>query len=290
MPHDPASGLRITTLHERTVAEERRHLPPELARLYDGDLSFPETHRPYVIGNFVQTMDGIVSYQIPLRSGGAEISGGSAEDRFVMGLLRSVADAVLFGSGTLHGDPGHVRTSEFVYPPASHLYASLRAQMGKPPLPLNVLLTASGRIDLSEPTFHTAGLKVVVITTDAGAARLARDHGGALSVVVVRSTGGEEAPSPRAALDLLAREFGVRTLLHEGGPTVFGEFLRAGAVDELFLTMAPQVAGRNREAHRPGFAATVFLPEKAPWFSLQSLKLGGSDLLFLRFVSTRRTA
>ena len=44
------------------------------------------------------------------KSGGNEISGCSADDRFVMGLLRSVADAVLVGSGTLHGDPGHVRT------------------------------------------------------------------------------------------------------------------------------------------------------------------------------------
>ena len=291
MPDEAIARLRITTLHEREGSGERRpRLPAELAGLYDGDLSFPKTQRPYVIGNFVQTMDGIVSYRIPRRSGGAEISGGSAEDRFVMGLLRSVADAVLFGSGTLHGDSGHVRTPEFVYPEAAQLYASLREQTGRPRLPLNVVLTASGRIDLNEPTFHTEGLTAVVITTDGGAARLARDHGRALSGIIVRSTGEEGATSPRAVLKVLAGEFGVGTLLHEGGPTIFGEFLRAGTIDELFLTLAPQVAGRDEEKPRPGLAATSFLPETAPWFSLRSIKQSSSDLLFLRYVATERSA
>src|SRR6185312_10609311 len=142
---------------------------------------FPETNRPYVIGNFVQTIDGIVSFQVPLHSGGTEISGGSAEDRFVMGLLRSAADAVLVGSGTLNGDPGHVRTPAFIYPEAKHWYESFRRMRGKPLLPFNVILTASGRIDLRERTFHTDGLKVIIITTDEGAARLAQDHGQALA-------------------------------------------------------------------------------------------------------------
>ena len=97
--------------------------------------------------------------------------------------------------------------------------------------------------------------------------------------------------SPQAVLKILAEEFGVRTLLHEGGPTVFGEFLSAGAVDELFLTLAPQVAGRDQERPRPGFAGvTSFLPETAPWFSLRSVKQGSSDLLFLRYAATGRTA
>ena len=74
--------MRLTTLYERNP-ERKRRLPPELIKLYDGDLSFPETKRPYVIGNFVQTLDGVVSFQIPMHSGGTEISGASAEDHAV---------------------------------------------------------------------------------------------------------------------------------------------------------------------------------------------------------------
>ena len=55
-----------------------------------------------------------------------------------MGLLRSVADAVLVGSGTLHGDPGHVRIPAFIYPEAKELYAELRRKLGKPSLIMTV--------------------------------------------------------------------------------------------------------------------------------------------------------
>src|SRR5262249_56260036 len=116
--------MQIVTLYERDKPKERL-LTAELRRLYGGDLSFPAPHsnRPYVIANFVETIDGVVSFRIPGRSDGGEISGGSAEDRFVMGLLPSVSDAVLVGSGTLHGDPGHVPIPPFIYPAPKELYA-----------------------------------------------------------------------------------------------------------------------------------------------------------------------
>jgi hypothetical protein len=47
-----------------------------LRLLYGGDLAFPRPpDRPYVVANFVQTLDGVVSYAIRGRSGGGEISG-----------------------------------------------------------------------------------------------------------------------------------------------------------------------------------------------------------------------
>jgi hypothetical protein len=63
-------------------------LAPELARLY-GRLHFPMSPgQPYVVGNFVTTMDGVVSLNLPGQSGGGEISGFNTHDRMVMGLLR----------------------------------------------------------------------------------------------------------------------------------------------------------------------------------------------------------
>jgi riboflavin biosynthesis pyrimidine reductase len=278
--------MHIVTLYERQQPGEPL-LTPELRRLYGGQLSFPEPHggRSYVIGNFVETIDGVVSFGIPGRSGGAEISGGSDEDRFVMGLLRSVCDAVLVGSGTLHGDPGHVRIPAFIYGQARDLYAELRRKLGKPPLPLNVILTASGKINLDEATFHTDGLPTAILTTDEGAARIASDHGNT-SHIAVRTTGEAGRTSPEAVLKILARDFGVRLLVHEGGPTIFGQYLAAGMIDEFFLTLAPQIAGRLAPAQRPSIAgATLFLPDTAPWFGLQSIKRA-RDHLLLRYTSS----
>ncbi|MGH9474367.1 MAG: dihydrofolate reductase family protein, partial [Terriglobales bacterium] len=89
--------------------------------------------------------------------------------------------------------------------------------------------------------------------------------------------------TPAATLRLLRHEFGVRRLLHEGGPTLLGEFLAAGAVHEMFLSLAPVVAGRAEGIARPGFAmGTAFLPEHAPHLRLLSAKAHAS-LLLLRY-------
>ena len=277
--------MQIITLYEREEPKEQ-FLTPELQRLYGGDLSFPklDSNRPYVIGNFVETIDGVVSFRMPGRSGGAEISGGSDEDRLVMGLLRSVSDAVLVGSRTLHEDPGHVRIPAFIYPEAKDLYAELRRKLRKPALPLNVILTASGKLNLNEPTFHTEGLPTAIMTTNEGASRIASDHGD-IPHIAVRSTGEAGCTTPGAILKILADEFGIGLLLHEGGPTIFGQFLAARMIDELFLTLAPQIAGRQSLPQRPSIAGeALFSPEMAPWFGLRSIKRACNHLL-LRYTS-----
>ena len=83
-------------------------------------------------------------------------------------------------------------------------------------------------------------------------------------------------------MELVAERSG-GLLLCEGGPTLLGELARAGLVDELFLTVAPQLAGRD-DAHRrlglvEGFAAT---PEEAPKLELHSLRRA-REHLFLRY-------
>ena len=57
--------------------------------------------RPCVIGNFVTTLDGVVSLNVPANPVAARSVGSDQHDRMVMGLLRAVADVVIVGAGTL---------------------------------------------------------------------------------------------------------------------------------------------------------------------------------------------
>jgi riboflavin biosynthesis pyrimidine reductase len=87
-------------------------------------------------------------------------------------------------------------------------------------------------------------------------------------------------------LRLLYARLGVRRLLHEGGPTLFGQFLAAEAVDELFLTLSPQIAGRGANAIRPGLVQRMeFMPDNAPWLQLLSVKQR-AEHLYLRYRCT----
>jgi riboflavin biosynthesis pyrimidine reductase len=267
-------------------------LPDRLRETCGGDLQFPAAAaRPvYIFANFVATLDGVVSHQITGRSGGGEISGFSEEDRFIMGLSRSASDAVLIGAGTLRADPGGVLLPGSISPAFRQEFPFFRETvLKKPAHPLNVVISGSGNIDLDEPIFHTPGLTAVIITTALGYDRLRREHGRSLAVPEVRST-DDQGPklSPASAIRILHDEFGVERLLLEGGPTLFGQFLAEGLVDELFLTLSPQIAGQDERHRRLGVVEQLlYSPEGSPWFKPVSLK-AAQDHLFLRYRNHRR--
>jgi riboflavin biosynthesis pyrimidine reductase len=266
-------------------------LPQELRELYDGDLHFhtPDAARPFVIANFVSTLDGVVSYEIEGKSGGSTISGSNPADRFIMGLLRASADAVMVGAGTLHDiSAKSLWTPEYVYPDAKRLYAEYRVNaLHKPEYPLLVIVSGSGQLELDRAIFRTPAMRTVVITTSTGRDELTRRGAATLDSVEVHALNSSNLTiAPRAILELLQSQFGVKTLLHEGGPTLFGQFLAADAVDELFLTLSPQIAGRERDVTRPAVVQGVqFLPDSAPWFQMVSVKEQAA-YLYLRY---RRT-
>jgi riboflavin biosynthesis pyrimidine reductase len=256
-------------------------LPPALASLYGG-LTFP-THpgRPHVIGNFVSTLDGVVSLNVPGQSGGGSISGQNAHDRMVMGLLRAVADVVIVGAGTLRESLQHVWTAEHIFPALADEYQQLRAALGKSEPPLNVIVTASGAIDLSLRVFQSGEVPVLVVTTQEGAQRI-REHvlPQLVQVEAVQQAGAISAHRILEAVSVVRQR---DLILLEGGPQLIGDFFAERCLDELFLTLAPQLAGRDNASERPGLIeGQRFAPEHPVWGRLIGVKRAGSHL-FLRY-------
>lgn len=270
--------MKIVSVFERPVERSQEGILPEsLATLYDGDLSFPPiaADRPVIIGNFVQSLDGIVSLKIPHQSDGSVISGGNEEDRFIMGLLRACADAVMVATGTLHESPGHLWTSEFIYPTMANQFVQLRASLGKTsPHPRTVIVSGSGHINLAERVFSSKGTQPLILTTAQGEAHLAREYESHLfGTAEVRILPGEDELDPADIAGMLHTEYGVNVLLHEGGAQFFSAFLKRRLIDELFLTIAPQIVGGGLLRARPTFAVTVnFDAAEAIWGSLLSIK------------------
>jgi riboflavin biosynthesis pyrimidine reductase len=278
----------VRTLIDRDQDQFEPALPPGLRELYDGDLHFRTSaaERPFVVANFVSTLDGVVSYEIKGQAGGSTISGSDTADRFIMGLLRASADAVIVGARTIHDvSPEALWTPQYIYPDAKHLYTEYRVNvLQKPESLLLVIVSGSGRLELGRAIFRTPGVRSVVITTSAGRDALAKAGATKLPSVqihVLDARGG--AIPPLAMLRLLYTQLGVRRLLHEGGPALFGQFLAAEAVDELFLTLSPQIAGRGADAIRPGLVQGMeFMPDNAPWLQLLSVKQR-AEHLYLRY-------
>jgi riboflavin biosynthesis pyrimidine reductase len=281
----------IQTLMDRNQNHLEPALPPGLRDLYDGDLSFRPSPAewPFVIANFVSTLDGVISYEIKGHSDGSTISGSDPADRFIMGLLRASADAILVGARTvMESSSQSLWVPEFTFPDAKQLYAEYRVNLlHKPEYPLLVVVSGSGKLDLERAIFQTPGVRTAVITTPAGKDVLAMAGAAklpSLQIHTLEAAGGVLAPL--AMLQLLHAQYGITRLLHEGGPALFGQFMAAGLVDELFLTLSPQIAGRASDATRPALVqGTKFMPESAPWFQLLSIKQS-MDHLYLRYRCT----
>jgi len=256
-------------------------LPPDLTQLY-GRLAFPlHPGRAHVIGNFVTTLDGVVALKEALHTGGGDISGFNQHDKLVMGLLRAVADAVIVGAGTLRSVHRHLWTAKYIYPPLSGVYQQLRTSLGKSAPPLNVIVTSHGAVDLDLPVFQSGEVPVLIVTNRQGEERIRTQN---LQPFIQLSAIQSDGPlSAQAILREVSHIRQCEVILVEGGPQLMGDFFAGQALDELFLTLAPQIAGRDGKVERPGLVmGKRFAPEHPLWGTLISVKRSESHL-FLRY-------
>jgi riboflavin biosynthesis pyrimidine reductase len=268
----------LETLYETPELPEF-DLPAALADAYGGPLGFSE---PRLYANFVASLDGVVAVPGEIQSSGM-ISRHSEADRFLMGLLRSCADAVLIGAGTMRSSPRSLWTAEQAYPPAAPLYSELRRSRGRPPRPTLAVLSGSGSVDPWHPAFEEGAL---LLTSARGAARL---RGRLPHAATILAVGGQGPAGTVAAVEAL-RLGGHELILSEGGPTTFGALVAAGLVDELFLTTSPLLAGRSPGAMRPALVEDAeLLPATIVEGKLLTLRRAGSHL-FARYQLPRPEA
>ena len=192
---------------------------PDLPGLY----GYPDGR--WLRANMVATADGAASLN------GVTQGISSDTDRRVFALLRTLCDVILVGASTVR---------EEKYKPArpQELWSHLRE--GRPPTPPIAVVT--GRLDLDPGgpliTAAPAYARTIVITT-ASAPAARRDQLGRHAEIIIA---GQDTVDLRMAVDALA-ERGHRRMLAEGGPHLLAQLVEAGLLDELCLTIGPQMAG-----------------------------------------------
>lgn len=215
--------------------------------------------RAWLRMNFISSLDGAATRAD--RSGGL----GDDADLRVFDLLRRPADAVLVAAGTVRAEGyGPMRLDDAA--------VAWRAANGMPSHPVFVLVTRTLELDPASTIFTDAPVRPVIYTVETAPG----DRRAALSAVADVVDAGERDVDPqRLRDDLVAR--GLTRIHAEGGPSLFGSFLAAGAVDELCLTLAPTLeAGEaGRIAHGAPSAPT-------PMWLASVLRAG--DELLLRYL------
>jgi riboflavin biosynthesis pyrimidine reductase len=257
-------------------------LPPGLKRRYGEIRMAPGRERFHVYSNFVSSLDGIVSLQTSGHSGGGDISGFDSQDRMVMGLLRAIADVVIVGSGTLDADPRHVWTPEGICPEFADDYRQFEKALRKPAPALNVVVSAGGWVNLRLPVFASGRVPAMVVTTTSGARRLLKQRvPDSVQIRTIRSRTPEI--SAASILEEVSRVGRGKRILVEGGPRLLGTFYQERLINEQFLSLAPQIAGREAGDARIGLVmGKTFAPFHPLWGNLIDARRG-NRLLFLRY-------
>ncbi|HWG11993.1 MAG TPA: pyrimidine reductase family protein [Streptosporangiaceae bacterium] len=196
---------------------------PELAQLYayPADSAVSSGGRPWVRANMVESVDGAAS--VDGRSGG--LSGDA--DRQTFRVLRSLADVVLVGSGTVRDE--HYRPAQ-----VSAMVPGLRA--GRSATPPIAVISGRLNLDLSSSLFTDAppDARTIVITSE----KAPLDQRKAVAEHADVIAAGTDGADLGAALSALA-ERGLGRVLTEGGPHLLAQLASAGHLDELCVTVSP---------------------------------------------------
>ncbi len=203
-----------------------------------------------------------------------------------MDFFRVHHDAQLMGASTLRDEAGPDGLG-WTYAIKDEDLRSYREQTLKLGPQRILILSGSGEIDLNFRVFRSDKVEPWIVTASAGATNLeARlDKLGRKGTIKIISVGEGSIVDITRALRVLRREHGIRTLLCEGGPTVYGELLKEKLVDEEFRTISTQVLGTSTkpDLQRPSaYGNATFSPETAPWFRLISLHYALPYHAFLR--------
>lgn len=224
--------------------------PLEPSELYTRvEFPNPPPDRPYVFVNMVATADG----RIILGDLGESAKGvGEATDQLLFRRLQYAGDAALLGSATLRATPA------VLYP------------VEKP----RFVVTGSGDVPLQNRFFTDSPDRAYILAPQDLPAEK-RDALRANAHLIERGFGKVDLVE---ALRYLRQEMGIRALLCEGGGVLNEELLKAGCMDELFLTVTPKLKGGTR---LPGILEGEGLPrgEYRP-LEIISLYCDGDELYF----------
>ncbi len=217
---------------------------------------------PHLRVNVISSLDGSAT------QGG--LSGGlnNADDKLVFDTLRMLSDVVLVGAGTLRDEGyGGLRLDDES--------VAWRLEHGFAAHPTLAVVSSRLALPPTHPALRDAPVRPLVLTHEAAPAH-ARDALAGVADVLLVGSGTVDARQVRAVLE--AR--GLRQVLCEGGPHLFGTLLAADAVDELCLTLSPVLEG--------GRAGRIAVgPDETPRRMNLAGVIAAGDMLLLRYLRAR---
>jgi riboflavin biosynthesis pyrimidine reductase len=234
----------LATVRDESAAFECVRIGNDWSRhFYDGWfhlVSHPASEAPLISLVFVRSRDGDTATDNPDSLGGGPID----KHLIYEGLTRVAADAVLAGAKSARGE----RTFFSVWHPE---LVSLRASLGLPRHPDQIVVSGSGAVDLEHTLlFNVPGVRVFILSTPGGCQRLECLAAERPGIELVAMAGG----ALRNSLSFLRRHRGIRRISAIGGRTVASALIDEGLVQDVCLTTTGRSGG---EPNTPFYTGNI---------------------------------
>jgi 5-amino-6-(5-phosphoribosylamino)uracil reductase len=198
----------------------------------------------------------------------------SREDKLHLFRQRALADAVLVGHSTLKRD--NVRLA---------LPAELRDERlkrGETAAPLRVIVSNEGKIDHHLKIFQSDVSPILIFSTS----RMPKRVRAVLADKAILHLSKKKTVDLVEMLRTLRRNYKVKRVACEGGPTLFRSLLERDLIDQLNLTVAPFLFGGAKAPTLTGLNKE-FLPASVR-FRLTDMRVIGSECFLTYRIKRRR--
>lgn len=257
--HEPSpSDLRVDNFwHDETMTlrstTDDQTIDPLAVVPFEG--RFHPDGRPWLFTNMVSSLDGAAAVD------GLSGPMGDDDDRSMFRALRASADAIIVGAGTVNAE-------SYRPPQLSDEVSAARERAGRNKRPIIAVISASLSVDPTLELFTDPSYRATIFTSErADAANHAALEGRA-DIVTLGATGINMVD----VVNHLGND-GYRTILSEGGPTLNGQLIHDGLIDEWNLTLAPLLVGGS--APRPARSTNAGnQPQALPDYQLARLWTG----------------
>eukprot|EP01111_Echinosteliopsis_oligospora_P006032 TRINITY_DN1998_c0_g1_i2.p1 TRINITY_DN1998_c0_g1~~TRINITY_DN1998_c0_g1_i2.p1 ORF type:complete len:295 (-),score=62.88 TRINITY_DN1998_c0_g1_i2:612-1496(-) len=266
----------------------------EIASFYELSNIKVGEEKPYAWSMSVTTVDGFLSFKEDGCSTAKEVamshvpgSGSLSDWRFLNGGWM-IADAVLSSGANIRSEP-HMK-----YIPHFEDMIDYRVNiLKKPKYPTTVILSGSGKMDLTAQAFHVPECPVIIITSEIGVQEIEKNRSllkdsPLVKVEVVGKNAEYDASDFKEILKILRQKYEIKYLDVTAGGVVIGALLWHKYIDEVRVTISGQIAGEQSKSgeKRPKIVSMtkdrVFTPDMNPHLKYTKIGLFGNHHLFVR--------
>lgn len=182
---------------------------------------------PYLCINMAMSVDGKIS-----SASGESCTFTSVEDKKMLVQIRSLGDAIIVG--------GHTARDYTTMGIASEKLIRERVRRGQKPQPIRVIVSGKLRLSPHYSLFKARDLSPIIIACTTKAPRSRMKLFSKFARVIPF---GNNEVNVQKLVRFLVNEYGVKKIVSEGGPTLNDAFFRAHLVDDLFVTVCPNIVG-----------------------------------------------